>query len=1157
MKQLAVFLFVLFPLFLFSQATDSFSDGDFTSNPSWHGNTTMFEVIDPPVSGDGSIDAAANNDHLVLRSIPGMGDAVLVTTNNQAYGEWRFSIADGRNWSVSSTNDFKIILISDDSTITNLTDGTHNFNGYYFQFDGGNLDNYTLYRQSGTVSTVILDTGFPAGDDGTTPVGRTVKITRSPAGDWSIFIDDGFGISPSTQRGTTVTDNTHASSSWFGIVTNIANPGAARVLYFDDLYIGPVVTDTIKPFVNSVDAISPGQLDIMFSESLDSITAETTTNYLVNNSIGYPDSAVSDPSDMKLVHLYFSNPFISGQQYIVYIQDIEDLSGNIMEPDSASFSFYVVLYGDIVINEIMADPTPAVNLPEYEFIELFNRSSYQIDAGNWTLTVGTTVKTIPDFSIAPGEFIILCSDAAAGSFQTYGDIAEISSMQALTNGGATITIKDNRDTIISTVTYSDQWYQDPSKTDGGWTLERIDPDNDCGTLTNWKASTNSNGGTPGSVNSIYDVNVDSVAPSIIAVYAVSSAQLTIRFSESVNPACLIPSNFPVNQSIGEPTFIDQDATDDLVYHLYYMNDFSIGVLHTLNAMNLTDDCNNILASQQVTFIYYEPSQFDVLINEIMADPAPSVGLPEAEYLELYNRTGFDINLTGWILHIGSKAITFPASGIDAGSYLIITSDDGYIDLTAYGSAVDMTASTDLTNAGTTVSLENQFGNIIHTVTYSDSWYQDAYKSEGGWSLEMIDPGNPCEGMENWKVSGDYRGGTPGEENSVNAANPDNIQPELVRAYIYPDDSLKVWFSEPLDSLTLINTAMYTVDNGVGQPVTIYPIAPEYSSVILEFSQPFQHGVIYTLNVTDSIKDCSGNYIVSGSTCQFALPDSIASGDILINEVLFNPAGSGVDYVEIYNHSSKVLDLSNLLVGTRDDETWLPDNLYQVSSDGFLVFPEGYILISEDKNIVLSQFSTENENGFVDIGDLTSYTDAEGLVLLTDKWENLIDEFHYTADMQFELLNDVEGVSLERINFNLPTNETTNWHSAAENVGFGTPGYKNSQYSDMVSDGGELTVNPEIFSPDNDGYNDVLTLTYKFDQPGYVGNLIILDAKGRIAKKLVNNELLGTSGSFLWDGLTDSRTKARIGIYLLYFEVFDLEGNMKKFKKTCVVASKLN
>jgi hypothetical protein len=159
-------------------------------------------------------------------------------------------------------------------------------------------------------------------------------------------------------------------------------------------------------------------------------------------------------------------------------------------------------------------------------------------------------------------------------------------------------------------------------------------------------------------------------------------------------------------------------------------------------------------------------------------------------------------------------------------------------------------------------------------------------------------------------------------------------------------------------------------------------------------------------------------------------------------------------------------------------------------------------------------------------------------------------------MHFPLIKETEGVSLERIDFNRPSNDSTNWHSAAENVGFATPGYKNSQFAGSGSAGdGNLVIEPAIFSPDNDGFNDVLNISYAMPA-GYAANITIYDQHGRQIKRLAKNEVLGTSGIISWDGINDDNEKAPMGIYVIYFEAFNSSGEIIKTKKTAVLGIKL-
>ena len=166
---------------------------------------------------------------------------------------------------------------------------------------------------------------------------------------------------------------------------------------------------------------------------------------------------------------------------------------------------------------------------------------------------------------------------------------------------------------------------------------------------------------------------------------------------------------------------------------------------------------------------------------------------------------------------------------------------------------------------------------------------------------------------------------------------------------------------------------------------------------------------------------------------------------------------------------------------------------------------------------------------------------------------IVDELVYSEKWHFKLIDNNEGVSLERIDYNAPTQNKENWHSAATSVGYGTPTYKNSQYRVDQQVQGEITVTPEIVSPDNDGIDDFATINYVFPSPGYVANITIFDANGRVVRYLQRNALCGIKGYYRWDGLGEKFQKLPVGIYVIYTEVFNLDGKKKKFKNTIVLA----
>lgn len=654
-----------------------------------------------------------------------------------------------------------------------------------------------------------------------------------------------------------------------------------------------------------------------------------------------------------------------------------------------------------------------------------------------------------------------------------------------------------------------------------------------------------------------DVIVDTVAPTVVSAKAISNTSVQLEFSEAVNQLTAENiSNYTINNGIGTPISATIDGTNPSIIYLTYSTTFVNGTNYTLSVSGVDDLAANMMASASVPFTYYTPQAFDVLINEIMADPDPSVGLPEYEYVEIYNRTNFAINLGGWTFTAGTTTKEIPDVTIDSNSYIILTSDDAEWLLTGYGTTVVVESFPSITNDGQTLILKNENGYTISTVTYSTDTYKDGAKDDGGWSLEMIDPNNPCGGEDNWKASIGSNGGTPGTQNSVYANNGDNSSPELDRVSVIDSITIQLFFNEPLDSTTLYNLTDYNIDNFIGNPVAASPVAPDYSSVILTLSTPLQIQTIYNIVMGDSVTDCVGNLIASASTARFAIPEEIDSLDIVINEVVYNTSGDGVEWIEVYNRSTKILDLSELALTKIDESSGNLEAADDISSVGVLLFPSEYMVLSTNGDNIKSQYYTSNPKYFVDMESFPSLTDGEGSVVIARKNLTVIDQFNYSDDLQFALLSSFDGVSLERIDFDRPTQDAGNWHSAAADVGYATPAYENSQYLTTENTSEMMALEPELFSPDNDGYNDVLNISYHFDAPGHVANVNIYDAKGRLVKRLVKNELLGTSGTYTWDGLTDTDEKARIGIYMVYFESFDLEGKVSREKQSCVVGGKL-
>ena len=192
--------------------------------------------------------------------------------------------------------------------------------------------------------------------------------------------------------------------------------------------------------------------------------------------------------------------------------------------------------------------------------------------------------------------------------------------------------------------------------------------------------------------------------------------------------------------------------------------------------------------------------------------------------------------------------TLPAITILPDSFYVLTSTSA---ASAFGTSISVAGVSSfpsLNDTGDDMILRDASGNIISVVFYRSDWYNDPIKQNGGWSLEQIDPNSSCSGKSNWKAAADNSGGTPGIKNSVNASAPDVTPPKVSHTTVLSSNSIRLYFDEYMDSTTLMNISAYTIDNGMGVPILVNPVEPDYTSVLLTLSSPIAAGTIYTVTV---------------------------------------------------------------------------------------------------------------------------------------------------------------------------------------------------------------------------------------------------------------------------------------------------------------------
>lgn len=1108
-----------------AQISDAFTDGDFTQNPAWTGDMGQFTVT--------------ADFRLKLASTGTDTSYLFLTYPLNGETEWNFWFRLA--FAPSDNNYTRLYLMSNQSDLSQSLDG------YFLRYgENGSADGLDLWRQDGNQLTKIID-GIPNPNAASSNQQIRVKVIRSALGEWQLLADYTGGYF--FQVLGTVTDNTFITGSGLGVWCKYTFSNAGN-FYVDDVYAGPPVIDTDPPSIILAEVLSADTVSLIFSEPLLPDSASNPSNFVMNNGLGTPDTVLYSIQSPDRVKLVFANPMLNEWTYTLLVSDMYDLAGNASGIDSVQLMYYQPSPFDLLITEIFPDPTPVVGLPEMEYIEIYNTKSFAVNIHNWQLQVGNTVRSLPNVEIPAGEYALILGDSIPPAYNGLL-VVSISSFPSLTNSGASLRLFSPSGNEINRVDYSDTWYVDSEKEEGGWSLELINVQNYCGEVSNWKASVSVSGGTPGMPNSLY---VSAPAPfGISSVTASGKQSLDVYFNQKPDVLQIQPSLFFVNAGIGNPDSILQMAWNR--FRLYFSTEFTEEEAYILTISDTLQNCAGELVTGQLSFpfLYYLPKQNDIIITEIMADESPSQGLPLFEYIELYNRAPVPIQISGWQIRIGSSVRALSEFLIQPQSYVCLAAPDA---ATLFAAPfLPVSGFPSLTNSGMQLSVYSPQGNFIHSVLYADTWHADAYKREGGWSLEMVDLDNPCAGIENWKSAIHPDGGTPGAANSVQGDWPDTENPKPFRLGMPASDTLLVYFSEPLLQRSVLKSS-FTVQPGNVQPDSCYIVDSNNGLVGMFFNQTFLSQTAYQLIIVDSISDCIGNQMAKIDTLPFQIPQWPDENDVIVNEVLFNPKGSGKQFVEIYNRSEKYIDLGDLLISEYDSISKQPVNIKTLSENSVLLAPGDYLFLSNSKRAIFYQYFCPFPLNAWEIPSMPSMNNSGGSLALLDENLSVLDAFTFHEDFHYGLLSDPDGVSLERIHPDLPTQSSFNWTSASSFVGFATPGYQNSQSGLVPESYDVLSLYPEVFSPDQDGLDDVLFIRLNFNEPGMVLSVWVYDEKGRKVKQLLNNSYSGMEANLTWDGSTDSGILPGIGVYVLVAEWFHENGKKGRAKKAFVLGTRL-
>ena len=750
--------------------------------------------------------------------------------------------------------------------------------------------------------------------------------------------------------------------------------------------------------------------------------------------------------------------------------------------------------GDVLINEVMADPRGLTKLPATEYVELHNTTDHEIDLEGWAFVYDKTSIPLPDAELPAGGYAVLYK--AGREINVADGAAEVAVKRFpanMINAGKPLALKDPSGTVIHSYTYP--------KAKAGRSIERGEGDK-------WHLSSDPRGGTPGEENSEGapdepekpkaspgDVLINEVmadprgltklpATEYVELHNTTDREINLEGWAFVYDKTSIPlpdaelpaGGYAVLYKAGREISVADGAAEVAVKR------FPANMINAGKPLALKDPSGTVIHSYTYPkakagrsiergegdkwHLSSDPrggtpgeenseggpdepekpkaSPGDVLINEVMADPRGLTKLPATEYVELHNTTDHEINLEGWTFVYDKTAIPLPDAELPAGGYAVLYKAGREINVADGAAEVAVKRfPANMINTGKPLVLKDPSGTVIHSYTYP--------KAKAGRSIER------GEG-DTWHLSSDPRGGTPGEENSEGA--PDK-----------PDEP-----DEP---------------NRPNEPDATEQVEPR---------------------------------------------------EIILNEILFDPQPRGSEYIELYNRSERTLSTHGLAIALRKSDGHLGTR-HSLTSLATTLAPGDYLVLTSDPNGVTSLIRTPALDVIRRFKLPALNNQGATIVLLRAADSTVIDEVTYSAKWHSSAVKIRRGVALERISPDGSSQEAANWTSASSETGYGTPGYKNSQSgtSSQIEEGATISE-PEY----NASTRDYL-IRYRMDKPDYRCQMAVYSNNGQKVAVIANNQLLTTEGEIRWDGagLTP-------GVYIFYVELYHPDGSSQHIRKPLLV-----
>ena len=919
-----------------------------------------------------------------------------------------------------------------------------------------------------------------------------------------------------------------------------------------------------------------GNNPLNWAQSLDSLGTPGLVNSVLPDSIDFavfdltlsPSVIVTEATTTLLGQVVNDGLNTNEPEIIVYVDGTyytNEFPGNIAELDTVEFEleigpfesgYHTILVslnteGDInisnnldsvvlgvryefrtfVLNEFI--PQPISGLPE--FVEIVNMSSDTVDLKNWRITDSNEGLNygLGFVSIAMDEYVVIAADSTLVDSVPNGVpyLTPDGGFPTLNNSGDEIRIFDPFNTLIDSLFYSSTW-----GIDQGISLEKYYTNDSSHIQGNWAPSISLSGFTIGAPNAVTPAIINGTllskniyySPSIpsetdeVTMYVPILNSGTSIFSGMVK---VFFNNVMINQAA-----INSGNIGDTV-----LVDISIGTFNSgFNEMSLSlivenDENENDNTGLDTLKIRYPFGT--ILINEFMSAPNND----QSEFVELFAFRNLD--MVEWSIsdnHL--DPVLLNTISVSSGDFIVVLSDSNMMDILDGNAHLFFPFNfPSLNNSGDGIYLFDHTESIIDSLNYDTDWPLTSERS-----TEKIRQSYTSNGLSNWLLADENISMTPGTRNSVMVLDVDGmiILDSITYSPIppFPDSVVTILIPivnagvESFDGTFSIE--MYDDEIGEG----IIPIMSMGDTIIIESKIVSPISGLHSISIILDIVD-DGNY--ENNIATFLLPVRYLFGSVLVNEFFPLPDSTESEFVEIIPQTN--VNMNNWTIRDLGGAKGVFPNL---DLSAFT-----YCLIADDSSFL--DIIPDTSILILPGNGLPGLNNSSETIYILDHTESVIDSLQYNEN--WSLMN---SRSVEKYRITDTSNEPNNWGISVGEAGK-TPGFQNSLFFSDLPSKGRVTISPDPFSPDGDGIDDELTITYSLPYLGAAIRWEIIDMAGRVIAKPYYNYQVGQNGKLKWNGKRDNGKSARIGIYVMKISFQDVASTQSwETVKTVVLAKPL-